>query len=411
MPNPQPGFHRLAAAIVIGVVFFLAYGRASAQTPDVRNGDGRVSEFYTWTGAIPKPGTPLRTEALPPTLGLAGATGVRFLYASTDGVDGTSRVAVSGALFVPAGTAPRGGWPVIAWAHGTVGIADICAPSWSARSYRDVAYLQTWLAQGYAIVATDYQGLGTPGVHPYLNARSEAYSVLDSVRAALTLEPSFAHRIVIVGQSQGAGAAFATAGYASRYAPDLDLRGTVATGIPYFAPDAPSASPSDPTAVDPGIAYIFYLVLGLQPNDPSIVASDVFAPPALPLFEQARSSCISALEDDVTLAGLTDATALRPGLRAILAKHFPDLEYVTLTIASPVFVGTGLADHDVRPAVQQQLVKDACAAGTVVEAHTYAGLSHSQTVNASLRDSLPFVRKAFAGTPIARVCAPVPETL
>ncbi|MEA1146259.1 hypothetical protein U8M64_28080, partial [Klebsiella pneumoniae] len=82
---------------------------------------------------------------------------------STDGLDGTTPIAVSGALFVPKGTPPVGGWPLMAWAHGTVGSADRCAPSLNERSPRDTRYLNYWLDQGYAIVATDYQGLGTPG--------------------------------------------------------------------------------------------------------------------------------------------------------------------------------------------------------------------------------------------------------
>ncbi|MBA5745491.1 alpha/beta hydrolase, partial [Escherichia coli] len=66
---------------------------------------------------------------------------LRILYASTDGVGGHTPIAVSGALFVPRGTPPAGGWPLVAWAHGTFGMADICAPSWFGRSYRDVRYL------------------------------------------------------------------------------------------------------------------------------------------------------------------------------------------------------------------------------------------------------------------------------
>ena len=116
-------------------------------------------------------------------------------------MDGKSPITVSGALFIPKGTPPQDGWPLLAWAHGTVGIADICAPSWQARSYRDVRYLNEWLSQGFAIVATDYQGLGTPGPHPYLKVRPEAYSVLDSVRAVLKDVPGLANKIVIIGDT------------------------------------------------------------------------------------------------------------------------------------------------------------------------------------------------------------------
>ena len=61
---------------------------------------------------------------------------------------------------------PAGAWPIVAWTHGTVGVADVCAQSYTQRSDRDKAYLGTLLAQGYALVATDYQGLGTPSPHP-----------------------------------------------------------------------------------------------------------------------------------------------------------------------------------------------------------------------------------------------------
>ena len=404
---------RLAALITVLAALTVQPARAQTMpSPDPLQGDGRVSSFYAWSEAIPqKPGTMLRSEPLPPVLGLANAgRQTRILYASTDGLDGSRPTVVSGALFEPKGAPPRGGWPLIAWAHGTVGVADICAPSWSVRSYRDIAYLNRWLAQGYAIAATDYQGLGTAGGHPYLDTRVEAYSVLDSIRAALAADPNIANKVVIVGQSQGGGAAFATAAFAPRYAPDVNLRGTVATGVPYFGPNVPSAGATDPTSVDPGIAYIFYIALMAQQTDPSLDAATLFTPVGAPVFEVARSACIDALEDDVVLARLSDAAAVRPAMFAVFAKHLKDFMYPTLSLKTPVFIGTGLADRDVRPAVQEQLVKDSCAAGTVVEAHQYAGLSHSETVNASLRDSLPFVRKAFDGAKISPVCSPVPQT-
>ncbi|KXV68128.1 signal peptide-containing protein, partial [Gluconobacter japonicus] len=114
---------------------------------------------------------------------------LRITYLSTDGVTGKGLVPVTAEVIVPAGEAPAGGWPIVAWAHGTVGNDDSCAPSLNPYSARNTQYLSEWMKRGFAIVATDYQGLGTPGVHPYLNTRAEAYSVLDSVRAALKSVP------------------------------------------------------------------------------------------------------------------------------------------------------------------------------------------------------------------------------
>jgi hypothetical protein len=55
------------------------------------------------------------------------------------------------------------------------------------------------------------------------------------------------------------------------------------------------------------------------------------------------------------------------------------------------------------------LVRNACAVGSVVEAHLYTGLNHSATVNASLKDSIPFVRKVLSGDPVPSVCEPAAQ--
>lgn len=147
-------------------------------------------------------------------------------------------------MFIPFGPEPEGGWPVIVWTHGTVGINSDCAPSLNTRTARDSQYLNTWLSLGYAVVAPDYPGLGSDGMHHYLNAQGEGWSVLDGIRAALTEFP-LKNELVLVGQSQGAHAAFAAAGYQPTYAPELNIIGTVLTGTPIFLQRAmlPAYSP------------------------------------------------------------------------------------------------------------------------------------------------------------------------
>lgn len=389
-----------------------------APTPDPLQGDGRVSAFYTWDDEIPaQPGELLRSERLPSTLGLASAgQQLRLLYSSTDGVDGKTPIAVSGALFLPKGQAPQGGWPIVAWGHGTFGMADICAPSWFGRSYRDVRYLNAWLQQGFAVVATDYQGLGTPGPNPQLNNRSNSYTMLDSVRAVLHSVPGLANQVVLVGQSQGGSAVVAAAGYASSYAPDLDIRGTVATGVIYnasrqtLATLAPfqSAYHRDPNRVDATLAYQFYSVLSAQQIEPGLKASEVLTDTALPLLEQSRISCLASLEDDSALAQLTNANTVKPGGDARLQAWWNEyLKYPTLKIKTPLFIGIG-ADDGLAP-LELALAKDACAAGTTVEAHLYAGREHNGTVNSSLEDSIPFVRKVLSGETITPECSPVEQ--
>src|SRR6478735_8949332 len=130
--------------------------------------------------------------------------------------------AVSGSVSIPKGKPPKGGWPVITYAHGTTGSADICAPSRvhngapaeSLITYVDPE-LNAWVNAGYAVVRTDYQGLGTPGPHPYLIGKSEGRSVLDIVRAARDVFPGIGKRFLIAGHSQGGQSALFAAGEAA----------------------------------------------------------------------------------------------------------------------------------------------------------------------------------------------------
>ncbi|WHZ11430.1 MAG: hypothetical protein OJF60_001869 [Burkholderiaceae bacterium] len=407
VPPPPSSFRgfRFSAAGLLLIAALLA-GCAMAPAP----GD---DAFYGYSGAVPsQPGVLLRSEPLPAEFGLkAAAQQWRILYTSTDGRTGSGELVTSGAVFYPPGPAPAGGWPIVAWAHGTTGLSDACAPSRSVRSKRDARYLDAWLHQGFAVVATDYQGLGTSrisGPHLYLNTRPEAYAVLDSVRAALSGMKNLSNRVIIVGQSQGGGAAFATAGYAPSYAPDLKVLGTVATGTP--DPAARSPSPFKPDEVNPTLAYLLYAGHMVHALDPSITPGEVFQPRALPVYDQAATLCVGPLEKAVEAAGLTNANTLIPsGIAKATRALGRRLLYPTLKLEQPLFMGTGGADRDVSTAQQLQLARDACAAGTLVQQHVYPGLSHGETVNASLANSIPFARRLLAGEPVPSTCASGPQ--
>ncbi len=152
------------------------------------------------------------------------------VYGST-GLDGDP-VAVSGIVVAPEAPAGESGYPVVAWAHGTTGIADTCAPS--KQGLADIpAEVQEPVAEGYVVTATDYEGLGTPGIHPYLIGISEGRSVLDSIRAAQALPEAHAGaEAVVVGHSQGGHAALWSAELAPSYASGLSLLGALAASPP-----------------------------------------------------------------------------------------------------------------------------------------------------------------------------------
>ena len=178
------------------------------------------------------------------SLALSAPRGVRawaVLYRSM-GQDG-SNVPVSGMVLAPAATGSGSpgptptfgidGQPILAWAHGTTGLADPCAPSRDGVNGLGYDPLLPLVRGGFVITATDYEGLGTAGIHPYLVGSSEGRSVLDSIRAAqeLVMEGAVTPTVVI-GISQGGHAALWAGELADAYAPELNLTGVVAASPP-----------------------------------------------------------------------------------------------------------------------------------------------------------------------------------
>ena len=390
----------------VSILALLAAVTTGSAAPPARLQGAPASPFYAWSGDVPQPGALLRSETLPDNLVLDSAgKGERILYASTDGVDGKTHIAVSGALFWPKGDPPAGGWPLVAWAHGTVGAAAKCAPSFAGRSDRDKKYLNSWLDAGFAVVATDYQGLGTAGGHPYLATRPEAYGVLDAVRAARA-QPNIAAATVLVGQSQGAGAAFATAAFQPDYAPDVKLIGTVATGVPYFSAQtlAALAKGGLTDKVTPTLAYTFLLLQLAELTSPGFDPNAYLTDSGRAIYAMGAQDCLGPMEDAIEKGGVSAKVGFSESPAPVIQKLFPQISYPTLHLDQPLFVGTGEVDHDVPPLMQGALVHDSCAAGSRVTWKRYPGLDHSGTVNASLVDSLPFVRDLIAGKPAPQPC-------
>jgi hypothetical protein len=105
-----------ASGVLIFAMAVLGAPNGPRPVLDPAQGDGGVSAFYIWNKEVPgTPGKMLRQESLPESLVLANASkSLRVLYTSTNGMDGTTPVAVSGAIYFPKGQPPSGGWPVIA---------------------------------------------------------------------------------------------------------------------------------------------------------------------------------------------------------------------------------------------------------------------------------------------------------
>ncbi|MFM9378942.1 alpha/beta hydrolase family protein [Gordonia sp. VNK21] len=351
-----------------------------------------------YSGPIGAPGTLLAKTALDPALSLPGAgRAYRVLYASRDvhGAPATS----TGAVFLPRTPAPAGGYPVIAWAHGTVGLADQCAPSAQPRSERDSTYLSHWLRQGYAVVATDYVGLGTPGLMNYLSGTVSANSVVDSVISAQHAGLPLAKRWAIVGQSQGAAAALNAARRANSLSKGsgLDYRGVVATGTPANIEHILwQAGPGFPPVTLPAAlnAYVSYILAGFDDARPDLHTDRILTAQGRRAVRQARTLCYGELSEKLDGAKTADwftrpITSI-PGVQAAL------VDYMSTPYSGydrPIFLGQGLRDMDVPAPSALSLYAQMKAAGQPVELHVYPDQDHSGTVLASLRDSTPFVAR------------------
>src|SRR5207302_10054832 len=132
----------------------------------------------------PPSGEPGAVSAATPTGGPGDSVGFKVLYRSRSARD---RDTVSGLVFAPKGSPPRGGRPLLAYAHGTTGLDDRCAPSKSNGAGEAAEVAARLVPRGFVVTATDYEGLGTPGVHPWVVGQSEGRAVLDSIRAARQL--------------------------------------------------------------------------------------------------------------------------------------------------------------------------------------------------------------------------------
>jgi alpha-beta hydrolase superfamily lysophospholipase len=157
-----------------------------------------------------------------------GLRAARVVYRSTNGDTGDATV-VSGSVFTPAHAAPKGGWPIVAYGHGTLGIEPPCAPSLSPNLLGVLTIVKVLTDRGYAVAVPDYQGLGTKGVHPYSDSRTAALNMIDAVRALRRTFPDVSATWAALGDSQGGGAAWAADEQAQRYAPELQLVGALAS--------------------------------------------------------------------------------------------------------------------------------------------------------------------------------------
>lgn len=392
------------AALLTGLALIVVVRVGSAH----REGADRqaaLQPFYTPPATLPgQPGALIRTEPL--GVDVTGGTAYRILYESQQ-PDGAPTVS-SGMLFIPTTPAPADGRPVVAWAHGTIGQGDSCAPS---RSASPVAQLDTWLTpmlqRGWVVVATDYAGLGTPGQELYLVGGAEARDVVNSVRAAQQVPDAHAgDRWVVYGHSQGGHAALWTGHLAGGLAPELHLLGVAAA-----APAAELADIMD-AQWSGRIGWVIgpEVVQSWTSIHPELPLEGVLTPTAISDSASIANECIveAALESivRVQLGGkfFQSSPLASDAWRAVVEQETP----APLPATMPMLLTQSTADTVVLAWPNAKLQEQWCAAGSDLSTTWMGAVSHNDTGLASGPDVVTWATGRFDGLPTQRTCEIAP---
>lgn len=407
VPEPEPGpqppgpWRRFAHVVVASLALLLALA-LSGVSATLHGGEPYVDEFYATPDEPPAAaGTLLRSASFDRGIP-EDARGWRILYTTTRD-EGVPAVA-SAIVVVPEDATPE--LPVIAMAHGTTGVARACAPSVLRDPFGAGAFFvaDRVIDAGWALVATDYVGLGTEGPHPYLVGQAEARSVLDAVRAARQLEEaSLGEQTVVWGHSQGGGATLWTGQIAPTYAPDVPLAGVAA-----LAPASDLLGLVDNLGnVQGGSIFATYVLRGYASAYPDVRLDDYVTGAARTTFDRTADTCLA--EPEVLVSVLTSVATdmsmfsapLGSGtLAERLAENVP-----TGPIAAPVLIAQGDEDGLVLRQAQDAYVERLCASGQAVEYRTYPGLDHVPLVQA---DS-PLIPYLFSWTTDRLAGEPAPS--
>ncbi|WP_067814256.1 lipase family protein [Nocardia inohanensis] len=235
---------------------------------------------------------------------IAGAGGGYRIVYRTTGQNGDQQVS-GGTVYLPAGTPPPGGWPLVSWAHGTSGMTEGCAPNLTggmADKFDETPRMARYLADGYAVAASDYIGLGAPGDYEYLASRAAGHAVLDIVRAGHTLDAALSRSFVLAGHSIGGQSVLAAAQLLPEYAPELELRGTLAYAPTSNVEDVITTLGQPGVPALPGLdglhARLVMILAGLDHARPDLRVTDYLSDRGRDLLAIARTGqdCLGALE-------------------------------------------------------------------------------------------------------------------
>ncbi|HGU9765796.1 TPA: alpha/beta fold hydrolase [Acinetobacter baumannii] len=323
-------------------------------------------------------------------------------------------------VFTPNTQPPVGGWPIVVWAHGTTGVADVCAPSKAALADSTKDLISKLLAAGYVVVAPDYEGLGTPGIHPFLNVKSEAFSITDAVVATRNYLSQrnllTSKKWVTVGHSQGGHAALGAAQYASRA--QLDYKGTVAvapaSNLGSILVDGEAQVANAPIDIKIGTyaqldTYTALVTAGIRNTQPSFDYGQVFTSQISSIAAQAENLCSGPLygafyegmsnyakDHNGTLDGFTRT---QPNFMAVpLVKTFleKDSQSLQVKVTTPIIIYQGIADPTVPKLATDLLIANATAVGTKINNYVTGNWDHGTAMSSNVDNIVGNVQSLLA---------------
>ncbi|GGG22047.1 putative lipase [Rhodococcoides trifolii] len=335
-----------------------------------------------------------------------GASEYRVTYRSTSGLDGGG-VIVSGTVFVPAGTAPTGGWPVVSVGHGTTGVTDECAPSLYPNLLGNITTVAPALARGAVVVVTDFQGLGTDGPHPYLDPTSAGYDMIDAVRAARFVAPTAGTRWAAIGTSQGGQASWAAAEMAPQYGDGLEFLGSA-----NLSPAADLSKVVADGKFDLTVPQQFlmpFVLEGFQARYPDVQDSD-YLRGGLAANKDVLISCTGDLASQKFLAAgqikEDDVSPTSPEALERIRQWLVDISLPKTAAAAPMMVLAGGRDNLVLPAWTEDATRRACALGDTIDFRLRPDQGHAD--GAAVGEGIDWIFDRFDGVTAANTCGSLP---
>lgn len=339
------------------------------------------------------PGSIVWARRADPLVRLPGARRTVTVIYRSRAIDGRPNV-MSASIAFPRQDPPAGGWRTVVWNHVTTGAAETCAPTRTRedspereKMTRADPTVRKLLEAGLVVVRPDYEGIGTPGGHPYLIGRSLARSSVDALRAARAAARRIGPRWVVAGHSEGGHASLFTGGLGREAVPGATLEGVVAMAPPTHMRDYFELGPLIPVAA-PGVAELSSLA-GLilhgaalaEPRLAELYRAGALSPRALALLPHLEDRCHLDLGRPDSWGGLAPSQipgpavdAAEPLLHRVLDENDPRV--VRIPAALPVRIDQGVADPVVPVVFTDELVDGLRRTGSVVTYERYPAATH-----------------------------------